>query len=94
MKQDKLDVAEKAIEQVAAKHGVTVQEVRRQMNIAMINGLVSDDPQIKVFWESIPREGEVPTPEELITHLSDHVKKQKRRNKGAPCYRRLPPYLK
>ncbi len=87
MKQSKIEMAEKAIEQIALKHGVTVNEVRKQINIAMANGLVSDDPKIKRFWENIPRAGEIPTPEELIAHLSDVVKKKRRGvNSLASCF--------
>ena len=76
MKQRKIEAAEKAIEQIALKYGVTENEVRKQINIAMINGLISDDPKIKRFWENVPRAGEIPTPEELIAHLSDMVKEK------------------
>lgn len=94
MKQSKIEAAEKAIEQIAFEQGVTVYEIRNQINIAMINGLVSDDPKIKVFWQNVPRAGEYPTPEELIAHLSDMVKKKKCGRSGVRCFRGLPPYIK
>lgn len=94
MKQRKIEAAEKAIEQIALKHGVTVNEVRKQINIAMINGLISDDPKIKRFWENVPRAGEIPTPEELIAHLSNVMKKKQRGGNDFRCFRGLPPYIK
>lgn len=45
--------------------------------IAMINGLVSDDPRQKAYWKSIPREGDIPTPEEFIAYTADVVRKMK-----------------
>ena len=46
------------------------------MKIAMINGLCSDDPKIKAYWQSIPCEGDVPTPEEFIAFTAKEVKKR------------------
>ncbi len=94
MKQSKIEAAEKAIEQIAFEHGVTVYEIRKQIDIAMINGLVSDDPKIKVFWQNVPRVGEYPTPEELIVYLSNMVKKKNCGRSGVRCFRGLPPYIK
>jgi hypothetical protein len=42
----------------------------------MINGLCSTDPKIKAFWNSIPREMDIPTPEELIMYVSGMIKKK------------------
>lgn len=75
-KKQKLSVAENAIRKIAIREGVTVEYVRKQMQIAMINGLCSSDPEVKAFWDSIPREKEVPTPEELIIYVSEMVKRK------------------
>jgi hypothetical protein len=75
-KKQKLSVAENAIRQIAIREGVTIEYVRKQMQIAMINGLCSSDPEVKAFWDSIPREKEVPSPEELIIYVSEIVKRK------------------
>ena len=75
-KKQKLSVAENAIRQIAIREGVTIEYVRKQMQIAMINGLCSSDSDVKAFWDSIPREKEVPTPEELIIYISEMVKRK------------------
>jgi hypothetical protein len=62
--------AENAIRRIAEREGVSTEYVRRQMQLAMINGLCSTDPKIKAFWDAVPCETEVPTPEELIIHIS------------------------
>jgi hypothetical protein len=41
----------------------------------MLNGLVSDDPRVKAYWQSIPHEGEIPTPEEFIAYTADIARK-------------------
>lgn len=76
MDKKSLKVAENSIKKIAEKEGVTVEQVRTQMKIAMLNGLCSDDPKIKAYWQSIPREGEVPTPEEFIAFTAGSVKKE------------------
>lgn len=78
MKQSELRAAENAIAQIAARDGVSVGYVRKQMQIAMLNGLCSTDPKIKAYWDSIPREGEIPTPEELIAYTAKIVRDKKK----------------
>lgn len=69
-------VAENAIRRIAERDGVSMEYVRKQMQIAMINGLCSTDPKVKAFWAAVPRENEVPTPEELIIYISETVKRK------------------
>lgn len=74
MKKRQKQIAEDAIKKIAKRDGVSVEYVRKQMQIAMLNGLCSTDPKIKEFWDSIPREGDIPTPEELILYTAGIVK--------------------
>jgi len=78
MDKKKIDGAKRAIEQIAKKNHATVEEVRLQIKVSMINGLVSEDTKIKSFWQSIPCEGEIPTPEELIAYTADIVRRKTR----------------
>lgn len=79
MDKKKIEIASNAIERIAKENRTTVEDVRLQIKIAMINGLVSSDPKVKAYWQSIPCEGEVPTPEEFIAYTADVVRKQKRK---------------
>lgn len=65
--------AEKAIRLLAMREGKTVEEIRKQMKLAMLAGLCCQDPEVQARWRKIPCKGEVPTPEELITHLATHI---------------------
>lgn len=65
--------AEKAIRHIALQQGITVEEVRKQMKLAMLAGLCSQDADVQARWKKIPCKGEVPTPEELITYLATHI---------------------
>lgn len=66
-------VVENAIRKIAEREGVSTEYVKKQMQIAMINGLCSTDPKVKAFWAAVPCEKDVPTPEELILYISEWV---------------------
>ena len=61
-----LDRISEIIEQIAVKNHTTPEEVRRQIKLAMLCGMVNQDPEVQKKWGGIPCEGSVPTPEELI----------------------------
>ncbi|MDO4567419.1 MAG: sporulation initiation factor Spo0A [Clostridia bacterium] len=65
--------AERAIRQLAMREGVTVEEVRRQMALAILAGLSDQDAAVQARWKKIPCKGEIPTPEELISYLAKHI---------------------
>lgn len=39
----------------------------------MLNGLCSSNSNVKAFWDSIPHEKEVPSPDELIIYIAEIV---------------------
>ena len=65
--------AARAIQTIAMKEGATVEEVRKQIKLAMLAGLCKQDLVIQARWKKVSCEGEVPTPEELITYIATHV---------------------
>jgi hypothetical protein len=70
-------VAENAIRKIAEREDVSTEYVRKQMQIAMINGLCSTDPKVKAFWDAVPCEKDIPTPEELILYISETVRRKR-----------------
>ena len=54
------------IEQIAVENHTTPEEVRRQMKLAMLCGMVNQDPEVQKKWGEIPCADTVPTPEEFI----------------------------
>lgn len=71
-----LVAAEKALQIIAKREGISVDHVRKHIQLAMLNGLVSNDPQIQTNWACIPRQGGVPTPEELVAACAVKIKKK------------------
>ena len=65
--------AEQALQTVAIRNGTTVEEVRKEIKLAMLAGLCNTDPAVQTKWKEIPCAGDVPTPEELITYVAETV---------------------
>lgn len=60
------------IKKVAKQNGVSVKEVRRDLEEMIKVGMSSTDPEAFMFWSQFG--GKVPTPEQLIAALSSSVK--------------------
>ena len=65
--------AEQALREVARRNKTTVEEVRREIKLAMLAGLCDPDPAVQARWKEIPRAGDVPTPEDVISYIADTV---------------------
>ena len=62
--------AEAALLEVARRHHTTVEEVRRENRRAMAMARCSPNPALLKTWWEIPCEGNVLTPEDLITYAA------------------------
>lgn len=66
----------KIYRKVAKKHGVSVKEVKEEMqkvlDYAYTNTL--DDGVIGAYQKQVPSKGEIPTPEEFIKYAANKVK--------------------
>jgi len=68
--------AGKAIAETAKQNGVSVNEIREEIQKAINEGMKSSDPQVKEMWKNIPRKGEIPTPEEFIEFITKNIRGQ------------------
>lgn len=76
---DTLDTdAKRAFQRIAAKEGVSVEEVRKQIKLAMLTGMCNPDPKVQAYWKQIPHKGDVPTPEEVVVFLTKEVKNRRK----------------
>ncbi|MCL2568872.1 MAG: hypothetical protein FWE12_05485 [Oscillospiraceae bacterium] len=64
---------EEVLQKIAEAHGVSVEEVRREIELAAKFAQENPDPKIQAHWASIPRRGDALTPNELIAHLATMV---------------------
>ena len=65
--------AEHALREVARQNNTTLEEVKKEIRLAMLAGLCNSDPAVQARWKDIPCAGEVPTPEELIAYVATMV---------------------
>jgi len=66
--------AKRAMRQLAKEKGISVAEVRREIEIVLEDVRNNPDPAIQEKWKAIPCKGEYPTPEEVITYFAKTIK--------------------
>lgn len=69
MKRRNID-AEAALRKVARKNHTTLEEVRKEIRLAMIAAMCDPDPSIQRVWCEIPCAGAALTPEDLIAYIA------------------------
>lgn len=69
------------LEQVAKKNHATIEEVYKEMQIAIDAGFDNPDPEVQKMWKQIPFKGDRPTPEDVIPYVATMAQAQKRANK-------------
>ena len=62
--------ADAALREVARKNHITVDEVRKEIQLAMIAAMCDSGPAIQRVWREIPCTGAALTPEDLITYIA------------------------
>ena len=70
----------KIYRKLAKKHGVSVKEVREDIQAALTEAYtnpLNNDAITKAYQNRIPRRGEIPTPEEAVRYLAGEVKKNR-----------------
>lgn len=59
---------------LALQNGVSVPEIRKEIEQAIKAGMENPDPEVRESWHTIPRKGKIPTVEEVIDFFSKAVK--------------------
>ena len=65
--------AQRALKAVAKQEGKSLDEIRSEIMYAINAAIQSEDPVIQRRWENIPHKGNVPTPEEFIAYVVNHL---------------------
>ena len=73
MKKKKIN-ADAALLEVARRHHTTVEEVRKEIRLAMIAAMYNPDPAIQKRWNAIPHAGDTLTPEDFITYVASQCR--------------------
>ncbi len=64
-----------ALQAIADREGISVSEVRKEIQSAIDEGMKSTDKSVQEYWSKIPRKGVKPTPEEVINYITKSIKK-------------------
>ena len=59
-------MGEHLFQRLARERNITVEEMREIISARIRRGMNDPDPEKRAQWEAIPREGEIPTPEEWL----------------------------
>lgn len=74
---NEIERAYMALQEVAWREGVSLEEVVREIEICIAEGMENcrreNNREALEEWATIPRAGEVPTPCELLAYLSSKV---------------------
>lgn len=62
--------AQKALEAVAEKNQISLEEARHEIQSAIAAARENCDPGAQAFWNSVPSKSEIPTPEEVIAYIA------------------------
>lgn len=69
----------KIYKKVAKQYGVSVQEVEREIQAAIMDAYANPmraDGVTQVYQDKVPRRGEIPTPDEVIRYLVTVAKEE------------------
>ena len=69
-----LAAARRAMEVIAAREGISVEEVRREIRLAILMA----QPRDAGIVSEIPCAGAIPTPEELIAYCAARIQREQR----------------
>lgn len=64
----------RAFEKIAKSEGISVNEVKQEIQKAIDDAIQSDDPAVQAYWKKMKYKGEKPTPEEVVLYIARQVK--------------------
>lgn len=71
----------KIYKKVAKQYGVSVREVEREIQAAITDAYTNpmrEDGVTQVYQDNVPRQGEIPTPDEVIRYLVARAKEEEK----------------
>ncbi len=66
------------LEKIAKSEGITTDEIRQEIALAISYALKSDDSKVQNFWKDIPCEGDTPTVDEVIDYIATQLIKERK----------------
>lgn len=66
----------KILRRIALENGVSVSEVRKEIQIAIEAAMSNPDPAVQAEWKAMSHNGQIPSPEEVIIYLAEKTRKK------------------
>ena len=66
----------KILRRIALENGVSVSEVRKEIQIAIEAAMSNPDPAVQAEWKAMSHNGQIPSPEEVIIYLAEKINKE------------------
>lgn len=63
--------AYRALQEVAYKENMTVENVIKEIDLAIAEALKTEDPRAQALWRSFPWNGKQPTAVEFVAYMSE-----------------------
>lgn len=60
---------DRILEKIAVQNGVSVSQIRRDIQEALDEGWNSNDKNVREYWQKIPSKDKKPTLEEVILYI-------------------------
>lgn len=76
MDSKKLRASRDALRRIAVREGEDAESVYESVRAAIAAGLADPRESVQARWQGIPRDGAVPTPEELIAYLAEEARRR------------------
>lgn len=80
MKRMTKEEAERILQQVAMKNHTTLDEVKREIKMAMVAGMCNQSSEVQKRWAEIPHD-ELLSAEEFLIYMSGQVEEKRSKKK-------------
>lgn len=72
------DKVDKTLRQLADREGLSLEEIRAEIQLAIDAAYDNPDPKVRKEWAKVPFEGERPTAEDVILYVTRQMEEQKK----------------
>lgn len=68
---------EDIMRRIAVENETTLEEVKKEIKLAMMSGIKNESPEVQKRWSEISHNAESLTPEEFVIYLASRIQEGK-----------------